>query len=84
MGVNDTAPTPAEIWQQSKARVVFDAADNVDRAGGGRGSSAARTTAARASATRDARAAGPRAEGGKRHRTAIVGFPPRSGDATGD
>ena len=42
MGVNDTAPAPAEIWQQSTTRVVFDAAENVDRAGGGRGSSAAR------------------------------------------
>eukprot|EP00966_Prymnesium_polylepis_P203645 4718032-Prymnesium_polylepis.1 len=29
---SDTAPAPAEIWQQSTTRLVFDAAENVDRA----------------------------------------------------
>ena len=41
-GIDDTAPASAETWQQSATRTAFDAAEHVDRAGGGHGSSTAR------------------------------------------
>eukprot|EP00966_Prymnesium_polylepis_P074613 1731707-Prymnesium_polylepis.2 len=68
--VNETASASTESWQQNATRTVSrrcGARRSVDRAGGGR--RLEHGTAGRpASATRAARAAGPFAEGGERHR----------------
>ena len=56
-GINDTAPASAETWQQSATRTAFDAAEHVDRAGGGHGSSTARPPSAGATSTRPPSAA---------------------------